>query len=111
MASAYVPGRIQTMKLVFTSSLPHVIVSTILFACVTLFINFCYLRSDTEQFTLFSVAKALVHSNVGRVCEDLTYVDGPQGGALPEDIALESLENRRILLTKNGGPGHSLHLE
>ncbi|KAG9090136.1 hypothetical protein FRC07_012177, partial [Ceratobasidium sp. 392] len=39
MGSAYVPGRTQIPTLVFTSSLPHVIVSTILFAFTALFIN------------------------------------------------------------------------
>ncbi|KAH7342034.1 hypothetical protein B0J17DRAFT_649176 [Rhizoctonia solani] len=98
MASSWVPGRVQEMKLVLTSSLPHVIVSTILFVFAAIFINICYLRSDTEQFTLFSVAAALSNSNLGR-------------GALSEDVALQSLEDRKIRLVNNGGPGHSLHME
>ncbi|KAG8715326.1 hypothetical protein FRC11_004628 [Ceratobasidium sp. 423] len=110
MASRFVPGRMQEMNLVFTSSLPHVIASTILFILAAIFINICYLRSNTEQFTLFSVAAALANSNVGRVCEDVKYADRGRG-ALAEDIALKSLEDRKVRLVNNGGPGHSLHME
>ncbi|CAE6429385.1 unnamed protein product [Rhizoctonia solani] len=110
MASGFVPGRMQEMTLVFTSSLPHVVVSTILFALVAVFINVCYLRSDTEQFTLVSVSAALANSNVSRVCEDVKYADRTRG-ALPEDVALQTLESKTIRLVNNGGPGHSLHME
>ncbi|KAG8703750.1 hypothetical protein FRC09_003967 [Ceratobasidium sp. 395] len=109
MATAYVPGRTQTPTLVFTSSLPHVVVSTILFAFTALFINLCYLRSDNEQFTLFSLSAALARSNLPAICEDVRYADN--GRAVGEDVALESLRKRRLRLTNNGGPGHSLTLE
>ncbi|KAG8721212.1 hypothetical protein FRC09_008262 [Ceratobasidium sp. 395] len=109
MATAYVPGRTQTPTLVFISSLPHVVVSTILFAFTTLFINACYLRSDSEQFTLFSVSAVLARSNLPALCEDVRYADN--GRAVKEDVALESLRGRRLRLTNNGGPGHSLTLE
>ncbi|KAG8777749.1 hypothetical protein FRC12_000230 [Ceratobasidium sp. 428] len=109
MATAYVPGRTQTPTLVFTSSLPHVIVSTILFAFTALFINACYLRSDNEQFTLFSLSAALARSNLPAICEDVRYADN--GRAVGEDVAIESLRGRRLRLTNNGGPGHSLTLE
>ncbi|CAE6514824.1 unnamed protein product [Rhizoctonia solani] len=75
MSSSFVPGRMQEMTLVFTTSLPQVVVSTILFIMAAIFINICYLRSDTEQFTLFSVAAALSNSNLVRVCEDVKYAD------------------------------------
>ncbi|CAE6427451.1 unnamed protein product [Rhizoctonia solani] len=110
MASSFVPGRMQEMKLVFTSSLPHVVVSTILFALAAIFINVCYLRSDTEQFTLISVSAALANSNISRICEDVKYADRTRG-ALVEEVALQTLENRTIRLVNNGGPGHSLHMD
>lgn len=110
LALSYVPGRVQTMTLVFTSSLPHVIVSTVLFAFLTLFINLCYLRADTEQFSLFSVATALAHSDVPNLCEDIRYADQTRG-VVDEDVALQSLRGRRIRLANNGGPGESLHFE
>ncbi|KAG9075488.1 hypothetical protein FS749_012825, partial [Ceratobasidium sp. UAMH 11750] len=110
MATAYVPGRTQSLTLVFTSSLPHVIVSTILFGFTALFINACYLRSDNEQFTLFSVSAALARSNLPSICEDVRYADHARG-AVREEVALESLKGRRLKLVNNGGPGHSLCLE
>ncbi|KEP45499.1 eukaryotic aspartyl protease, partial [Rhizoctonia solani 123E] len=104
MASSFVPGRKQKMILAFTSSLPQVIVSTILFIFATIFINLCHLRSDAEQFTLFSVAAALSHSNLSRICEAAKYGDGSQE-TLAQDVAMKSLENRRICLINNDGPG------
>ncbi|CAE6423419.1 unnamed protein product [Rhizoctonia solani] len=103
MASSFVPGRKQKMILAFTSSLPQVIVSTILFIFATIFINLCHLRSDAEQFTLFSVAAALSHSNLSRICEAAKYGDGSQE-TLAQDVAMKSLENRRICLINNDGP-------
>ncbi|KAF8606415.1 hypothetical protein BDV93DRAFT_505973 [Ceratobasidium sp. AG-I] len=110
VASSYVPGRIQTLTLVFTSSLPHVIASTILFVFLTLFINLCYLRADAEQFTLLSVATALAHSDVPVVCEDIRYADQSQD-AIDQDVMLQSLRGRRVHLINTGGPGESLRLE
>ncbi|QRW03774.1 hypothetical protein RhiLY_02773 [Ceratobasidium sp. AG-Ba] len=110
MGSAYVPGRTQTPTLVFTSSLPHVIVSTILFVLIALFVNVCHFRSENEQFTLFSVAAALAHSNLPAICEDIRYADHGKG-AVREDVALETLRGRRVKLVNSGGPGHSLNLE
>ncbi|CAE6414205.1 unnamed protein product [Rhizoctonia solani] len=65
MAWSFVPGRMQEAKLVFTSSLPHVITSTILFTLAALFIIVCHFRPETEQFTLFSVAAVLADSSLG----------------------------------------------
>ena len=110
LASAYVPGRVQTPTLVFTSSLPHVIVSTVLFALLALFINLCYLRADTEQFTLLSVAATLAHSDVPNVCEDIRYADQSQD-AIDQEVMLKSLRGRRVYLANAGGPGESLRLE
>ncbi|KAF8593445.1 hypothetical protein BDV93DRAFT_566541 [Ceratobasidium sp. AG-I] len=109
IASSYVPGRIQTLTLVFTSSLPHVIVSTILFAFLTLFINVCFLRSDAQQFTLLSVAVALAHSDVPAVCEEIQYADQTQS-AIDQDVMLKSLRGRHLYLAETGGPGESLRL-
>ncbi|KAF8606414.1 hypothetical protein BDV93DRAFT_542676 [Ceratobasidium sp. AG-I] len=97
IASSYVPGRVQTLTLVFTSSLPHVITSTILFALLTLFINICYLRADAEQFTLLSVATALAHSDVPNVCEDMRYANQTQD-PVHQDVVLKSLRGRRVYL-------------
>ncbi|KAF8593443.1 hypothetical protein BDV93DRAFT_566539 [Ceratobasidium sp. AG-I] len=110
LASSYVPCRVQTLTLVFTSSLPHVITSTILFAFLTLFINLCYLREATEQFTLLSVAAALTHSDLPSVCEDIRYANQSQD-AIDQGVVLQSLRGRRVYLAKTGGPGDSLRLE
>lgn len=109
MALAHVPGRLQTLTLVFTSSLPHVIVSTVLFVFLTIFINICYLRTDAEQFTLLSVAAALAHSDVPNVCDDIRYADETR--AMDGEVVLQSLRGRRVCLTNRGGPGETLRLD
>ncbi|KAF8680317.1 Eukaryotic aspartyl protease [Rhizoctonia solani] len=91
MAWSFVPGRMQEAKLVFTSSLPHVITSTILFTLAALFIIVCHFRPETEQFTLFSVAAVLADSSLGGVCRDVKYADC-DGKELPEGIALKALK-------------------
>lgn len=110
MALSNVPGHVQTMILVFTSSLPHVIVSTVLFAFLMIFINLCYLRTDTEQFTLLAVAAALAHSDVPNLCDDIWHADQSRG-ALEDEVVLKSLRGRRVCLSNNGGPGESLRLD
>ncbi|KAL0574659.1 hypothetical protein V5O48_007306 [Marasmius crinis-equi] len=67
--TAHVPGRFQTVKLVFQSSIPQVIASTVLFGLVTLFIDLCFFRSYTEKFTLVAVSASLARSNISEVCE------------------------------------------
>ena len=52
------------------SSHPQVIVSTVLLRIVKLLMVICRLRSQTEKFTIFSVAAGLAHSNMGEFREE-----------------------------------------
>lgn len=67
ISKAYVPGRFSTEQVIFTSSLPQVIVSTILFTLLCIVAVMTHFRRTIPQFTLFSVAASLDGSDVPRV--------------------------------------------
>ncbi|QRV92668.1 peroxisomal adenine nucleotide transporter 1 [Ceratobasidium sp. AG-Ba] len=109
LGSAIVPGRIQTSILIFTSSLPHVVVSTILFVLIALFVNMCYFRSKEEQFTLVSVATALARSDLPVLCQEVRQA-GREQGLLSEVDAMAALQQRRVQLNVEKS-GYALNLE
>ncbi|KAL0058491.1 hypothetical protein AAF712_014825 [Marasmius tenuissimus] len=96
IATAYVPGRLQEVKLVFQSSLPQVIASTVLFGLVTLFSVVCYFRSYTESFTFFSIAATLARSNIPEAFERAREDFG-------EENAVQGVEKERIQLGSREG--------
>ncbi|KAJ3481629.1 hypothetical protein NLI96_g7530 [Meripilus lineatus] len=63
-STAYVPGRVSVKRLVFVSSLPQVIASTILFVLLLGILILSHFRRTTPQFTLSSVAAALDGSEI-----------------------------------------------
>ncbi|KAJ8079720.1 hypothetical protein PM082_016541 [Marasmius tenuissimus] len=97
--SAYVPGRLQEVKLVFQSSLPQVIASTVLFGLTTLFVVVYHFRCYTGKFTLFTVAATLARSDIPEVFE------GARGDSGTE-TAVQDMERNKIQL----GSGHSLRM-
>ncbi|KAG7093194.1 hypothetical protein E1B28_006883 [Marasmius oreades] len=102
IASTYVPGRIQTMQLIFTCSIPHVILSTVLFGIIVIWIIYCYFRPHAAPFTLISLGIAMEGSNIPEVCEDMgTRV----GGDFDNEVGLEKLKNRAVLMVDSNGPG------
>ncbi|KAL0566575.1 hypothetical protein V5O48_015439 [Marasmius crinis-equi] len=101
--TAYVPGRFQTVNLVFQSSLPQVIASTVLFSLITIFINLCFFRSYTEKFTLFAISASLARSNIPELSEAVR--EAGEG-----EHAVEQMGKNRIRLvdddlgeTRHGG--------
>ncbi|KAG7087197.1 hypothetical protein E1B28_013178 [Marasmius oreades] len=100
ISTSFVPGRIQSVKLVFTSSLPHVIVSTVLFGIVTIWIVVCYFRPHAAKFTLVSVAAVLGQgSNVVEVCDSVSD---------SEEVAFKHLKNRAVRLEDQNRPGSGI---
>ncbi|KAJ3481627.1 hypothetical protein NLI96_g7532 [Meripilus lineatus] len=63
-STAYVPGRIWVERVVFASSLPQLIASTILLVILSGILILSHFRKTTPQFTLFSVAAALHGSEI-----------------------------------------------
>jgi hypothetical protein len=106
LGTAYVPGRINTSKVVFDSSLPHVIVSTFLFVVLSLLVIVAHFRSSKgEQFTLFGVAAALHESEISGQFAQIQADQGP-----PEEKLIESLRGRVVSMNRNGDGWPSLHL-
>ncbi|KAG2136398.1 hypothetical protein DEU56DRAFT_805700 [Suillus clintonianus] len=63
--TAYVPGRVSGMQLIFTSSLPNVIVATISFALLWALTIFAHFRDGKyNDFTLVNVGAALHNSDI-----------------------------------------------
>ena len=91
IATAFVPGRLQEVKLVFQSSLPQVIASTVLLGLVTIFMVASHLRLRAEKFSLFSVATTLVRSNIPDAFEGARE-------DLGEQMAVDSMRDRKIRL-------------
>ncbi|KAF9236444.1 hypothetical protein BU15DRAFT_77025 [Melanogaster broomeanus] len=56
---AYVPGRVSTTEIIFSSSIPNVVVSTVIFTILTVLIVLAQFRSGKgTEFTLINVAAA-----------------------------------------------------
>lgn len=64
ISSVYVPGRLSDEQLVFASSLPLVIASTVLFVLLTVIVAVAHFRKNIPRFTLFSIAAALDRSEI-----------------------------------------------
>jgi hypothetical protein len=63
--TAYVPGRVSSMQLIFTSSLPNVIMSTVAFALLWMLTIFAHFRKGKSyDFTLVNVGAALHDSEI-----------------------------------------------
>lgn len=63
--TAYVPGRVSSMQLIFTSSLPNVIMSTVAFALLWALTIFAHFRKGKSyDFTLVNVGAALHNSEI-----------------------------------------------
>ena len=105
--TAYVPGRVATPMLVFGSSLPHIIVSTFLFASLSLLVIIAHFRRGKDnKFTLFGVATALQGSNIP-MCFSQTRWE--QHGATEEEL-MKSLGNRIIVMSRNPDESAVLHV-
>jgi hypothetical protein len=106
LGTAYVPGRLTTSKVVFDSSLPHVIVSTFLFLVLSLLVVVAHFRSGKEeQFTLFGVAAALHGS---RIPAQFAQMKADEG--LSEEQLIQSLGARLVSMTKDEDGSLSLYL-
>lgn len=64
MGSAYVPAMIAEEKIVFSSSIPYIAASTVIFTILTVASITLYFRQHTSQFTLSAVALSLNVSNL-----------------------------------------------
>ena len=105
VGTAYVPGRAAKPMLVFGSSLPHVIVSTFLFACLSLLVIIAHFRRGKgNKFTLFGVATALQGSDI-----PARFTRWQQDGATEEEL-MKSVGNRPILMSKNPDGSAVLHV-
>jgi len=106
LGTAYVPGRISKTNLVFNSSLPYVIVSTLLFSALSLVVVIAHFRSGKEdQFTLFGVAAALHGSEIPAQFARMKADEG-----LSDEWLVKALGDRKVSMTKNADGSLALRL-
>jgi hypothetical protein len=106
LGTAYVPGRISKTNLVFNSSLPYVIVSTLLFSALSLVVVIAHFRSGKEeQFTLFGVAAALHGSEIPAQFARMKADEG-----LSDEWLIKALGDRKVSMTKNADGSLALRL-
>ncbi|TCD68236.1 hypothetical protein EIP91_011305 [Steccherinum ochraceum] len=107
ISTAYVPARLSTQQIVFTSSLPQVIVSTILFVLLCAIAGAAHFRNEIPKFSLFSVASSLDGSDVPRTLGQVRNDADPR---TRESDMLASL-GRRSVVAGMGESGPVLHLQ
>ena len=76
IAKENVPGGSTVERVVFKSSLGHLITSTILFVLLTLALVVAQFRTGREAFTLIDVAAVLEDSDVPRMCGEVKQLAG-----------------------------------
>jgi len=106
MAVSYVPGRTYSQVLVFTSSLPHVIVSTVVFFFLTLFLVVCHFRTPVPQFTFFQVATALAGSECPALFEETASKLRDEKGRIGRDHendAMAVVGDKKIIMEGSVG--------
>jgi len=103
---SYVPGRAYSPTLIFSSSLPHVIVSTIVFFLLSVFLVVCHYRTPVPNFTFFHVATALAGSECPALFEDTAskILPGKAGDVQArEDKALSVVGNQKLIMDQSVG--------
>ena len=109
LSKAYVPGRLSTEQVIFTSSLPQVVVSTVLFFVLCVVAAASHFRREIPKFTLFAVAASLDGSDVPRV---LNQVRGQASRRTREPDMVAALGGRSTVIdSESRGHGPVLHLQ
>ncbi|KAG8917533.1 hypothetical protein FRC02_003054 [Tulasnella sp. 418] len=96
----YVPSRSSRLALVFSSSRPHLVTSTVVFVALSIFVIAVHFRKPVPQFTLFAVASSLAGSQLPRILEDTRQ---GEGSPLLERHALRELRDRSVRLEGDAG--------
>ncbi|KAH7885583.1 hypothetical protein F5I97DRAFT_1417124 [Phlebopus sp. FC_14] len=110
LATAYVPGRVASVKHIFTSSMPHVVASTILFVLLSTLSMVAHFRKGKgNEFTLLNVAAIMRESELPEIVEYETmavvsrrsrrhWTDRNVG----HEVA-DRLKDKRVVLEGRGG--------
>ncbi|KAG8966581.1 hypothetical protein FRC03_011637 [Tulasnella sp. 419] len=97
----YVPSRTNRLILIFVSSFPHLVASTVVFVALSIFVIVVHFRKPVPQFTLFAVASSLSGSELPSTLEDVRQ---GEGAPLIERFALEELQVSSVKVDR-GSPG------
>ncbi|KAF9230696.1 hypothetical protein BU15DRAFT_83312 [Melanogaster broomeanus] len=118
LGTAYVPGRVSTTEIIFSSSIPNVVVSTVIFSILTVLIVLAQFRPGKGmEFTLINVAAAFHGSELPaqfaqmkaeQMADFVPSVMGDHKG-VQQDIA-EMLRERKIFLQRRPDGSGVLHI-
>lgn len=108
LSTAYVPARIPVERLIFVTSLPQVIASTILFGLLLGISIFSHFRRTTPQFTLFSIAAALDGSEIPSIFAKAKRCADPKSR---EEDMVAPIGRQMVVLEKSELESNVLHLQ
>lgn len=109
ISTAYVPARMSTQLVIFTSSLPPVIATTVLFIILLGVMGIAFFRREMPQFTLYSIASSLDGSGIPPL---FAQVRNESDSSVVEGEMVDAFGGRSVtLLTKTSPKDGTLHLE
>ncbi|KAI0075492.1 hypothetical protein K474DRAFT_1676366 [Panus rudis PR-1116 ss-1] len=109
VSKTYVPARLTSSRIIFTSSLPQVIASTIIFVLLLVITFIAQFRKEVPAFTLFSVAAALDRSEIPATFAQVRNLYDVKA-RLTQEEAVQSFEGTRVVLRKTEDSYGTLHL-
>ena len=108
ISTAYVPARMSTQLVIFTSSLPPVIATTVLFIILLAVMGIAFFRREMPQFTLYAVASSLQGSGIPPLFAQVRNESDP---SVDEDEMIDSFGGRYVTLSKTSPQYGTLQLE
>lgn len=108
VSKSYVPVILSTEQVIFTSSLPQVIASTVLFIVLLAVTAISHFRREIPKFTLYSVAASLDGSNMPSM---FAQVQNDSDPSVNGDKLLDTFGRRVVTLTKSDANYGTLQLQ
>lgn len=105
--TAYVPAMIATERVIFASSLPHVIASTVIFAILIATSIVMFFRKEAAQFTFCAVAASLDGSNVPSAAAEALH-DGEKTLEAYDLVEETTMGQRTVVLVPPSQDTHEL---
>lgn len=108
ISTAYVPARMSTQLVIFTSSLPQVIATTVLLLILLVIMGVAFFRREMPQFTLYSVASSLDGSSIPPAFAQVRNESDP---SVSEGEMIDAFGGRSVMLSKTSAKYGTLQLE
>lgn len=101
LGAAYVPARLSALEVVFMSSLPLVLISTVTFLLLHILLGLLRRQKKGEEFTLSNIARIIYGSNIPEEISLLAQeLDDGTGKSVEQDV-IEQIGDRTIVLQQH----------